>query len=98
MKPTVNSKIRLAEVEQRLHKACDQMSLLHHTIKNIQLRHSRAAVRGHSVFVQSLDLKLQVLQSVYNAYYSCAAKQAQQLMLYSVSAHNMAESSVVSQS
>lgn len=88
-----NSKITVAKVEQRLHKTCDQMTLLHCTINNMKLRHRRAALRGHSAMLHSLELRIQVVQSVYNTFYMCAAQQAQQLMLCSLNEQSESEAS-----
>lgn len=88
MKTSINSKIHMAEIERRLHKTCDQMSLLHNTIKTLQVHHKRAAICQHSLSQQSIKLRVEVLQSVYNMYYMYASRQAQLLITASTCQDN----------
>ena len=73
----------MAAIEKRLHKTCDQMTILHSTIKNLQVRYKRATKHTQSLSAYNLKLQLQTLQSVYNMYYMYASKQAQQLIVCS---------------
>ena len=73
----------MAAIEKRLHKTCDQMTILHSTIKNLQVRHKRATKHTQSLSAYNLKLQLQTLQSVYNMHYMYASKQAQQLIVCS---------------
>lgn len=76
--------VTLKGVEKKLHKVCDQMTILHMKIQNLQIRYQRTRHTPDSPLNHSLSMQLNVLQSMYNAYYQYAAKQTQQLMvLYS---------------
>lgn len=83
MKTTKGSKTSTTEIEKRLHKTCDQMSLIHSNIRGLQIRHKRAALNPNSHSAHSLRLKLEVLQSVYNMYYTYASRQAKHLIVCS---------------
>lgn len=74
-------KVTLKGVEQRIHKVCDQMTLLDTKIQNLRLRYKRSRQTPGSPLTQSLDMQLNVLQSMYNAYYQYAARQTQKLMI-----------------
>ena len=76
-----NTQVALAAVEQRLHKVCDQMTILHSKIQNLQLRHKRTSKCPESPLAQSVGMQLNVLQGMYNAYYQYAARQTQKLMI-----------------
>ena len=75
-----NTKVTLQEVEQRIHKVCDQMTLLHTKVQHLQVRYQRSRQSPESPLTLSLRLQLQVLQNMYNAYYQYAASQTQKLM------------------
>ena len=73
--------VTLKEVEKRLHRVCDQMTILHTKIQNLRLRYQRTRHTPGSPLNQSLSMQLNVLQGMYNAYYQYAAKQTQELMI-----------------
>lgn len=75
------AKSTLAGVEQRLHRACDQMMLIHGKISDLQRRHNRASKVKQSPLASTLQMQLSVLQGMYNAYYKYAAHQAEDIML-----------------
>jgi hypothetical protein len=83
MKSSKGSKASMAATEKRLHKTCDQMSLIHSNIRSLKIRHKRAALNPNSHSAYSLKLKLDVLQSVYNMYYIYASRQAKHLIVCS---------------
>ena len=75
MKTTVKSKnsLSLAEVEHQLHRACDQLELLEERMKQLQqrIKHCRFPGARHS-----LQLQLQVLRGVYQAFYQFSQARA----------------------
>jgi len=80
----IKTNVTLKGVEKKLHKVCDQMTILHMKIQNLQTRYQRTRHTPDSPLNQSLSMQLNVHQFMYNAYYQYAAKQTQQLMvLYS---------------
>lgn len=73
--------VTLKGVEKRLHKVCDQMTILHTRIENLGLRYQRTKHTPGSPLNQSLSMQLNVLQGMYNVYYQYAAKQTEKLMV-----------------
>ena len=55
--------------EKQVNGSCDQMVTLLAQIAELQIRLKLAAKRNQAHFVKHLELKLQVLQGVYNMYY-----------------------------
>lgn len=71
--------VTLKGVEKKIHKACDQMTILHNRIQNLRLRYKRTKQNPGSPLNQSLSMQLNILQGMYNVYYQYAAKQTEKL-------------------
>ena len=71
----------LQNVEMKIHRVCDQMTLLHSKIESLQIRYQRTRHLPESPVTQSVSMQLNVLQGMYNTYYQYAAKETQKLMV-----------------
>ena len=77
---TIQQAARVFQVlEKRLDSACDQMSVLHSQISELKVRHQRALRQQNTAFSNSLQLRLQTLQGVYNMYYQYAELRSAQM-------------------
>ena len=75
-------------VERKLDRVCDQMALLHTKIVDLQSRLTDAKTRGRWSHVDSLGMRLGVLEGVYNMYHEYASRTAVELSrLHQVQLH-----------
>ena len=69
-----------SRTEHQIHSACDQMSLLLRAIQDVQVRAQRATKRQQDFTAKSLEMRVQVLQGVYNMYYEFCRQKADLLV------------------
>ena len=69
-----------SDTERRIHKACDQMEVIHSKIKDLQIRLQRAVKNQRHYFAKNYEMQLQVLQGVYNTYHMYCSRKAEVLM------------------
>ena len=76
---TTDHRDAFTETERRINKACDQLSVIHSKIRDLQIRRQRALKRQQHSFAKNCEMQLQVLQGVYNMYHMYCSKKAEVL-------------------
>ena len=66
-------------LERQLHRTCDQLQLIQDRIELLSIREKRCRESATSSGIQSVEIQLQSLRGVYNAFYKCADRQARKL-------------------
>ena len=74
------SKTKFQKVEQQLHRACDQITLLQCKARDLRTRHTRAQRSQDSVFCGSLCLQLAVVENACAMYHEYACRKTEQLL------------------
>ena len=73
-------KLLFNRTEKQVSCSCDQMAALLSRISELQIRLKIAVKRNQTHFVKPLELKLQILQGVYNMFYEFTSQKAELLV------------------